>query len=140
VTASLLVATISLCFGILADSRAETASANEVKRLAGYVVILPGSATNLLFKTDSGLAYNLKRSTAAEALFLDPELLKKHLLLTGKVQGKDFEVTGILHSVREGKVYELFYYCDICSISSSFPGLCQCCREPSVLTEKAVPE
>ena len=72
----------------------------------------------------------------SEALFLDTNLWSKVLLLTGKPHDKSFEVTGNLHSIKNGKVQELFYYCDVCSISTSRPGLCACCREPVVLTEK----
>ena len=113
---------------------------NEIRRLQGHVSQVPGTGTNLVFKTDVGAIYKLKRNPMSEALFLDTNLWSKVLLLTGKVQEKSFEITGNLRSIKNGKVYELFYYCDICSISSSLPGLCQCCREPSVLTEKPVDE
>jgi hypothetical protein len=111
-------------------------AAGEILKLQGRIAQTAGTGTNLVFRTDSGVSYNLKRTHASEALFLDTNLWSKVLLLTGKIEDKALEVTGNLHSVKDGKVNDLFYYCDVCSISSSVPGLCQCCREPTVLTEK----
>ena len=121
----------SACIIIAADAQ----SSNEVVRLEGRVAQLPGTSTNLVFKTESGATYRLERNAHSEALFVDTNLLSKVLLLPGKVHEKSFEVTGNLRSIKDGKVHDLYYYCDICSISTSVPGLCHCCREPSVLTE-----
>src|SRR5438128_563844 len=92
---------------------------NDVVRLQGHVSQTAGAGTNLLFKIDSGTSYKLKRNPQSEALFADTNLLAKVLLLTGKVQGKSFEATGNLRSIKNGKVHELYYYCDVCSISTS---------------------
>jgi hypothetical protein len=125
-----------LLVGPVNNVRAAPPRTNEVVRLPGRVSQLPGPGTNLVFKIDSGKQLKLARTPQAEALFLDTNLWSRVLLLTGKEHDKSFEVTGNLHSIKNGKVYELFYYCDVCSIASSTPGLCQCCREPTVLTEK----
>ena len=50
-----------------------------------------------------------------------------------------FQITARLHSgdqleiikvqsVKEGKLYDIHYYCDVCSITAYVPGLCPCCR------------
>jgi hypothetical protein len=111
-------------------------AANEILKLQGHVAPTPGPRTNLFFRTDSGSSYSLKRTPASEALFIDTNLWPKHLLLAGKLLDNSLEVTGNLRSIKNGQVHELFYYCDVCSISTSAPGLCACCREPTVLTEK----
>jgi len=111
-------------------------AANEILKVQGQVSRLPGPGTNLVYRTDSGVTYNLKRTPASEALFVDTNLWPKHLLLAGNLLGNSFEVTGNLRSIKDGKVHELLYYCDVCSVSSSVPGLCVCCREPTVLTER----
>jgi hypothetical protein len=38
--------------------------------------------------------------------------------------------------MRDGKVHELYYYCDICAIKGIDPGPCMCCREPVHLIEE----
>jgi len=92
------------------------------------------------FKTDSGLCYSLLRGPGAEALLLDTNLHTKVLLLKGRIfpQTQILEVTGRLHSLSGGKTNELYYYCDICAIDTSFPGPCLCCREPVHLIEQPV--
>lgn len=114
-----------------------TGPTNQVVQILGRVSPQTGGGTNLVFMTEPGERLTLIRTPQSEALFLDTNLWSRVLLLTGKEGRKSFEVTGKLHSIKDGKVYEIFYYCDVCSISSSIPGLCQCCREPTVLTEKA---
>ena len=107
--------------------------------LKGRVVPVPGS-TNLQFRVESGATYKLLPSRDARALFEDTNLHSKVLIAKGRLHPKDsaFEVIGKLHEVRDGKVYELYYYCDICVIETSFPGLCLCCREDVVLREREV--
>ena len=111
----------------------------------GGVVELKGKVqraeekTNLEFRTAEGAVYELKRDNMSEALFADTNLHAKILLLKGRVveDGKGFKVTGNLHSLKAGKRHELFYYCDICAITTSTPGLCLCCRELVELREES---
>jgi hypothetical protein len=92
------------------------------------------------FKADLGQCYSLVRTPKAEALFVDTNLHQKVLLVKGRVfpQTQILEVTGNLHSISAGKTNELYYYCDICSIDTSFPGACLCCREPVRLVEEPI--
>jgi hypothetical protein len=43
-----------------------------------------------------------------------------------------------MRSVRNGVVFDLYYYCDICAIKTLAPGPCMCCQGPVELTEKRV--
>ena len=104
---------------------------------------LGGSRDPLTFKTDAGLNYTLVSNQMSLALFVDTNLQSKSLLLKGRVQAgtqragtQRFEVTGNLRSIRDGKIHELYYYCDICAIKGSDPGPCMCCREPVYLVEE----
>jgi hypothetical protein len=92
------------------------------------------------FKADSGQCYSLVRTPKAEALFVDTNLHRKVLLVNGRVFPKTqlLEVTGNLHSISGGRTNELYYYCDICSIDTSFPGPCLCCRELVRLVEEPI--
>ena len=95
--------------------------------------------THAAFRTESGDIYTLLSNRLSSALFLDTNLQSKTLLLGGRVlpATRTFEVTRNLRSVRDGKVHELFYYCDICSIIGIEPGECMCCRETVRLVEEA---
>lgn len=87
------------------------------------------------FKTTEGKTYKLVRAKLSEALFVDKRLHEKELLLKGKADGEKFEPTAI-HSVKNGMVYEVYYWCDICAIESVAPDICVCCQGPVELVEK----
>lgn len=107
--------------------------------LTGHILPLPGTTNFLNFKTESGAFYKMLRTPMSEALFADTNLLSKVLVLKGRVSDSNaFEVTGNLHSLKNGQLNELYYYCDVCSIKTSVPGLCLCCRDPVRLVERAV--
>jgi ABC-type cobalt transport system substrate-binding protein len=125
-----------------ADKRAATWNRAENNRseieLRGKLVPFETPVTHVVFKTESGEIYTLISNRLSCALFLDTNLQVKTLLLGGRVlpATRTFEVTHNLRSIREGKVHELYYYCDICSISGSESGPCMCCREPVRLVEE----
>ncbi len=117
----------------LSGTATSNASGKEIK---GQLV---PSSQPLKFKTDSGTVYTLVSNRTSSALFIDTNLQTKTLLLKGKVlPDRRLEVTGNLRSIHEGKVRELYYYCDICAIKGIDPGPCMCCREPVHLVEEPV--
>lgn len=121
--------------GSAADPQAEPGSG--VVELKGRITAGPGA--NLVFKTEDKREFKLRHTQMAEALFEDQRLHARVLLLKGKIHPpNEFEITGNIHSMKDGKLHEVFYYCDICAITTSFPGLCLCCREPVELVEKPV--
>jgi hypothetical protein len=89
------------------------------------------------FQASDGALYTLIPGKYSEALFVDERVRKKELLLKGRVFPKShlFEVTRT-RSIRDGMVYDLFYFCSVCNIESVSPGPCTCCRGPVELTEK----
>ena len=108
--------------------------------LHGKLVPPENTDSSLKFKTESDQVYTLVSNRMSSALFIDTNLQARTLLLKGRVlPGKKFEVTGNLHSIHDGKVHELYYYCDICAIKGIDPGPCMCCREPVVLVEEPAP-
>ena len=129
-----VAAELSVASTIAADGA--SAETNKVE-LKGRVVPVPGT-TNLQFRVEGGPVYKLLSSRDARAIFEDTNLHSKILVAKGRLHAKDsaFEVIGNLHEARNGQLYELYYYCDVCSVESSFPGPCVCCREPVVLQER----
>ncbi len=103
-----------------------------------YQTDLPANHEHLSgFKTTGGTFYTLLRTKLSEALFVDEQVRKKELILRGHVLPKTqiFEMTG-MKSVRNGVVYDLYYYCDICVIKTLSPGPCMCCQGPVKLVEQ----
>ena len=121
-------------------------------QLHGRVVCLPEAMHELFgtdlptkhehlygFKTTDGTFYTLLRTKWSEGLFVDQRLREKELILIGKVLPKTqiFDMTA-MRSVRNGAVFDLYYYCDICAIKTLDPGPCMCCRGPVQLKETKI--
>ena len=110
--------------------------AEEMHRL--YQSGLPTGHEHLYgFKADEGKYYTLLRTKFSEALFADERFRQKQLLLKGRLlPGTQlFDVT-LMRSIRDGVVYDIYYYCDICDIQAVAPGPCECCQGPTELVEK----
>ena len=157
----LLLATAMLCAlmatAIAADENtraksedARNKTALQVVDLRGRIVCLPEAMHELYgidlptnhqhiwgFKSTDGTFYTLLRTKLSEALFVDEQVRKKELILKGHVLPKTqiFEMTD-MKSVRNGVIYDLYYYCDVCSIKTLSPGPCMCCQGPVKLVEK----
>ena len=86
----------------------------------------------------AGLRYPLILRTAqSEALYVDERFKKHTLTLSGRV----FPGTGILEVSgwqwhRDGKSYEVYYWCDVCTIRGFTPGPCACCQAEVELRER----
>ena len=114
--------------------------AEEMHRL--YQADLPTSHEHVYgFRTVDGNFYTLLRTKYTEALFIDKRLHEKELILKGRIfpNTRLFDVTRI-RSIRKEQVYDLYYYCSICSIKTVAPNPCMCCQGPVELTEKPISE
>lgn len=107
--------------------------------LRGRVVcdVAANDQQGCVFKTDEGKTYKLVRAKLSEALFVDKRLREKDLLLKGTLSSdsQSFEPTAI-HSLKNGVVHEVYYWCEICAIESVAPEICVCCQGPVELVEK----
>jgi hypothetical protein len=87
-------------------------------------------------KTRDGTLYTLLDTLQSEALFLDKRLREKELIVKGRVFPKSQLLeANSLQSVRNGRIYDLYYYCFTCSIKSITPRECACCQQPVELME-----
>jgi len=89
------------------------------------------------FKTTDGKCYTLLAGKYSEAIFLDERVRAKEL----RVKARLFPNTQVIeltyfHSVKNGKLQDLYYYCDVCAIKTVSPQVCACCQAPVVLVEK----
>jgi hypothetical protein len=89
------------------------------------------------FKSKDETLYTLGRTKYSEALFVEPRLRSEDLILKGRIRKQMLEVERI-RSLRDGVVYDVFYFCSVCNIESVSPGRCECCQGPVELTEKRI--
>ncbi|MBO0720979.1 MAG: hypothetical protein J2P41_09160 [Blastocatellia bacterium] len=82
-------------------------------------------------KSVDGTYYPLLPVDTAAAVWMDERYRQRELQLSGRVfkEGSFFEVFRF-QSWREGKLYDLYYFCDVCMISAHKPGPCECCHAP----------
>jgi hypothetical protein len=89
--------------------------------------------------TDEGKVYPLIKDDGSRLFFADPKLLNRPMELKGQL----FKNTHLLqvlavHSIIKGKLHEVYYWCDICSIKRNQKQICDCCGGPMVLKEVPV--
>ena len=133
-----LAATCAACHGT--DGRSIT---TEVVPLAGLLqkqgVKLDQDAAPswLALVTDEGKMYPLVKDDGARMFFKDARLLNRPMRLTGRlVPGSELLQVVNVHSYKEGKLHEVFYWCDICSIRGYELHKCDCCGGPMDLREE----
>jgi hypothetical protein len=81
--------------------------------------------------------YTLLRNAGSEALFVDKRFKERELRLFGRVfpSSSVLEVNRFLW-YRDGKLMDVYYWCEVCSIRGVDPGPCACCQAKVELREK----
>ncbi|GBC78332.1 hypothetical protein HRbin08_01820 [bacterium HR08] len=74
----------------------------------------------------------------AVALYADPRLRARELQVTALRHDGDRLESIRVRSIRDGRLYEITYVCDVCQITSSVPGPCPCCQKALALVETPV--
>ena len=147
-----LCAALAVCLSPLAFAAERAKAPPPTAAYDGKVVPLAGllekqgarldpdaAATSLALVTDDGKAYPLVKDDGARMFFKDKRLLDRRMRLTGRL----LPDVGMLQVVQvnswvDGKLCEVYYWCDVCSIRRSEAGKCDCCGAPLVLHEEPV--
>ena len=94
----------------------------------------------LALVTDKGKVYPLIKDDGSRLFFADPKLQNRPMRITGRL----FQDTHLLqvlsvNSVKNGQLYEIYYWCDVCSIRrNELLKKCDCCGGPLELREEPV--
>ncbi|HEY6402038.1 MAG TPA: hypothetical protein VI479_11555 [Blastocatellia bacterium] len=82
-------------------------------------------------KTADGKFYPFLPVDTAAAVWMDERVRERDLQITARIfPATDFIEAIKFQSWREGKLHDIYYFCDVCNISSHKPGPCECCQEP----------
>jgi hypothetical protein len=97
------------------------------------------AAVSLALVTEEGKIYPLIKDDGSRMFFLDKTLLDRPMRLIGAVVGQSdlLQVVNV-HSLKEGKLHEVYYWCDVCRIRRSEKKDCECCGAPMELREVPV--
>jgi hypothetical protein len=94
----------------------------------------------LALVTDEGKVYPLIKDDGSRLFFADPHLQNRQMRITGRL----FQDTHLLqvlsvNSVKDGQLYEIYYWCNVCSIRrNELLRKCDCCGGPLELREEPV--
>lgn len=127
---------IGLIVGLGVCSTIAAASAEQAKSplsLKGKLVSLAGGGPGLQ-TAKKKFALSGKTSYLQHTLE-DKRLLGREVRLEGSAKSNGSFAVERLYTVREGKVYRVRYFCEVCNIEALEPGNCVCCQQPTELQE-----
>ncbi len=95
------------------------------------------TGNTLGLRSVSGQIYLLKNDKLSSTLIEEKRLRSRDFQLTLK-KADDSGSYEIVKSqfFRDGKLYDFFYFCDVCNITTHSPGPCMCCRQETEYHEK----
>lgn len=94
------------------------------------------TGTRFGFASKEGKLYTFTPTDTMTAVFTDVRVRQRDLQLTARLHaGDQLEIIKV-QSVKEGRVYDIFYFCEVCSITAYTPGLCPCCRKELEFRER----
>ncbi len=107
--------------------------------LTGKLVALPDKTVGL--RTNDKTITLMSDDEYVTAILGDERLLGKTMQVSGAWKEKDRRLNvATLHTVHDGKLHRITYWCDICTVGASKPGPCICCLQPVDLKEVPVDE
>jgi len=88
-------------------------------------------------KTSGSKIYPLQKHENVDALFAERRLQTREFRLTLRKDSASSPWFELVKSqfIRDGKVYDFHYFCEVCNITTHAPGICLCCREPTEYRE-----
>lgn len=91
----------------------------------------------LVLQADDGKLYQLVKDEGSRMFFKDAKLLNRPMRLTARLlpNSQILQVINV-HSIVKGKLYDIYYWCDICTIKRFEAGICDCCGAPMEFREE----
>ena len=89
-------------------------------------------------QASDGQLFRFPATDSATAMFEDSRVRAQQLQINAHLYpDNQLEIIKV-HAVKAGKLYDIYYYCDVCSITAYAPGPCPCCRREMELREEPV--
>jgi hypothetical protein len=138
-TRNVLTLSGAVTFVLLASPvLAQTATTNPQLPLEGKLVQLPGTGPVLRVK---GRDFDLSaRTTWLFHTLQDKRLANREIRVEGEWQPDGTLKVNHFFTVRNGKLFRVRYFCEVCNIEALEPGNCVCCQQPTEMQEIPVSE
>ncbi len=126
--------------GMAASSEDVASSIEREVTLKGRIVCLSSDpavseevecGTEGLFalSTPEGEVYRFLPEDVKTAMFQDPRVRKRLLQIRGRLTPANALEIIKIQSLREGRLHDLYYRCEVCHITAFDPGPCWCCQD-----------
>jgi hypothetical protein len=94
------------------------------------------ASRNYELLTDDGKRYKFSADDLLVPMFTESRVRRMELQITALLHKNDLlELIKVL-AIKDGKLYDFYYFCDVCNITAYGPGPCSCCFQPLVFIEK----
>jgi hypothetical protein len=80
------------------------------------------------FASKEGKLYRFAPNDVMTPVFTDSRVRQRELQVTARLRGGDQLEIIKVQSIKQGKLYDISYFCEVCTITAFVPGLCPCCR------------
>lgn len=84
----------------------------------------------LALVTEKGGVHPIFKDAGGRMFFRDPQLLRRPMRITGRFLPGGFLQCINVHSLKNGKAHEIYYWCEVCQIKTFQKGVCECCGDP----------
>ena len=131
-----------------APAPGQPAAASPTSDFRGRVVCLDpagqrqscgAAAGRCTLETGDGKLHPFLASDPLAAVFEDPRVRGQEVVVRARPRPDGALEIVKVYSVKQGKLHDVHYYCEICNITAYAPGLCPCCRREMELEETPVP-
>ena len=126
----------------------ETAAHTTLTVLRGHIVCLDGGGKRLdtllgcngpdvryALLDSNGKLHDFSSADAGAAIFTDVRVRQRELQVTAQTTAKgQLEIIRV-QSLHDGRLYDIYYFCELCNIRAYTPGLCPCCRNEMAFRE-----
>jgi hypothetical protein len=103
---------------------------------AGMKLDADASSSWLVLQAEDGRIYPLVKDDGSRMFFKDAKLLNRPMRLTARrLPNSDLLHVVNVHSLVKGKLHDIYYWCDICTIKRFEAGICDCCGAPMEFRE-----
>ena len=92
------------------------------------------------FRSDDGRRFVLSPDDEMTGMFRDPRVRSQRLRLRLWISESGRVDVVKVHSVRDGEIWDIYYFCSICNIRSHSGGPCWCCQQEFELVERPASE
>src|SRR5262245_55387640 len=87
------------------------------------------------FKSTDGSIYTHNPNDPMRDVFADTRMRERDLKLTVRIhKGNTIDIIKV-QSIRDGKLHDVYYFCDVCTITSYAMGPCPCCGKDMEFVE-----